>query len=245
MDEIFKPIISFFTSSLVTALANTSTLTGVNVIWGITKVREYIGNNGIKDLEDKLFKKFPNKAKNPKQEKLLLDSIIELEEFIRNNPNLEENIFKEINNAIVNGIEKENRYLKTYLRILMELTWYDVELLKIITHGKVKRTMKDVLNFYGNKNTLLNFLIEKTQHDSAILEISINKLIEKQLIFSEGWEVYDEREEWGEETTPDGTPEEFRQFATFCTRTFLYYTDIGKKIVELLEDEIIVAETSD
>lgn len=90
-------------------------------------LRDFVGKIQISNLIDKIKNHFKEKEKiTEKQEKILRDCFLELEDYIKTCEELDENVFENISDVLINGIDNEDILTREYIKILKKLSWIDL-----------------------------------------------------------------------------------------------------------------------
>ena len=195
-------------------------VTFVGTVMGISgcSLRDFIGKIQISNLINKIKEHFKEKEKiSEKQEKILKDCFLELEDYIKNCQELDEKVFENISNIIVNGIDNGDILTREYIRILKKISWLDLKFL-IIFRGKCITTINTIstppIYFKALENLAVNQI--KDFRKEIILE-SLDKLSKRRLVNKEG-ECREKNNSTGE-----------------CKYYIL--TELGEDIVNLITDE--------
>ena len=173
----------------VKTVNNNEVVTFVGTLMGISgySLRDFIGKIQISNLITKIKDYFKEKEKiTEKQEKILRDCFLELEDYIKTCEELDENVFEYISDVLINGIDNEDILTREYIKILKKLSWFD--LLILISLGKeyiVKTNYGEEIRY--EQNALLRFSINKAQEKNSnypieLIQISIKKLSELELM---------------------------------------------------------------
>lgn len=94
-------------------------LSALSIILGFSgySLRDLKGRFNLAKFREKFKKELPEGTKNEKQESILSNSLIELQDYIKNSENLDDNVFEKIGDIIINGIKTENILTREYIRI--------------------------------------------------------------------------------------------------------------------------------
>ena len=122
----------YIISDPVTVIANFCTLTGFSL-------RNVKGLFGFKKFGEKFKEKFPNGLETEEQETILSDCFIELEDYIKNSANFDDNVFEKIGALLIHGLENEDLLTREYIRILKQLTWIELQIFFRITWCRTYR----------------------------------------------------------------------------------------------------------
>ena len=177
----------------VKTVNNNEVVTFVGTLMGISgySLRDFIGKIQISNLIDKIKDHFKEKEKiTEKQEKILRDCFLELEDYIKNCEELDENVFEHISNVLINGIDNEDILTREYIKILKKLSWFD--LLILISLGKeyiTERNRGDKISY--NQSAILKISVDKAQEKNTnypveLIQTSIKKLSELELLNNSG-----------------------------------------------------------
>lgn len=177
----------------VKTVNNNEVVTFVGTLMGISgySLRDFIGKIQISNLIDKIKDHFKEKEKiTEKQEKILRDCFLELEDYIKNCEELDENVFEHISNVLINGIDNEDILTREYIKILKKLSWFD--LLILISLGKeyiTERNRGEEISY--SQSTILKISVDKAQEKNInypveLIQTSIKKLSELELLNNSG-----------------------------------------------------------
>lgn len=117
----------------VKTVNNNEVVTFVGTLLGISgySLRDFIGKIQISNLIAKIKDHFKEKEKiTEKQEKILRDCFLELEDYIKTCEELDENVFEHISDVLINGIDNEDILTREYIKILKKMSWIDLMVLK-------------------------------------------------------------------------------------------------------------------
>ena len=117
---------------IITNISNDEIVTGIATIMGLSgySLRDFMGKKLFSDLFYKIKDHFKEKEITEKQEKILRDCFLELEDYIKNCEELDENVFEHISDVLINGIDNEDILTREYIKILKKLSWIDLMVLK-------------------------------------------------------------------------------------------------------------------
>lgn len=235
MLETYSQMYNFLVGQEVTAIINAMTIGSF--------MKKGIAVSGINDLKKKVIRFFPDGFKTKKQEKIFLEGCIALENYINNSNNLDEESVRKINNIIINGVLREEDYAKVYITKLLKLSIVDLILLKELVVREFKfQIYNEKIQF--KKEELINKLTKELKLESALVELSVENLIENNLIKKEGVIVSQESKCLKEKTVNDiefmdnkgfirSVYREVDEYNYYIIRSFK--THLGEKIVNLLE----------
>ena len=170
----------------IKAVNSNEVVTFVGTAMGITgySLRDFVGKIQISNLIDKMKNHFREKEKiTEKQEKILRDCSLELEDYIKTCEELDENVFEKISELLINGINNEDILTREYIKILKKMSWIDLivlidmNIIKEIRTADRIRYVEDMQKEY--------FSIFTTQHRDIPYELvqeSLEKLKKMNLI---------------------------------------------------------------
>ena len=170
----------------VKAVNSSEIVTFVGTVMGITgySLRDFVGKIQISNLINKIKYHFQAKEKiTAKQEKILRDCFLELEDYIKTCEELDENVFEHISDVLINGIDNEDILTREYIKILKKMSWIDLivlidmDIIKEIRTADRIRYVEDMQKEY--------FSIFTTQHRDIPYELvqeSLEKLKKMNLI---------------------------------------------------------------
>lgn len=235
---ILEKITKGLNSENVSAALNAITIFGY--------LREKIFSKFIDSLKETLEPIIPEILKNKKKQKIFLDICISLENFIKNSTNTDEEIFKEINKLIKNGIITEEMYLKIYLEKLMKLNMADLIVLEEIVKNDIEKEITGLDSYderieTSNEDDLLQYLTEKSKLkeklEKGIIEICLKNLINNDIINKIGKKTTDRTEKGDLREVSYGPVDnpilgEEPEWLTY--RGYTFKNNIGEKIIKLL-----------
>nr|DAN23947.1 MAG TPA: hypothetical protein [Caudoviricetes sp.] len=217
----------------VKTVNNNEVVTFVGTLMGISgySLRDFIGKIQISNLIDKIKDHFKEKEEiTEKQEKILRDCFLELEDYIKNCEELDENVFEHISNVLINGIDNEDILTREYIKILKKLSWFD--LLILISLGKeyiTERNRGEEISY--NQSAILKISVDKAQEKNInypveLIQTSIKKLSELELLNNSG-KFEDKKFEKVLETTS------FNRICEYSWKCY-FLGKLGRNIVGLL-----------
>ena len=221
----------------VKTVNNNEVVTFVGTLMGISgySLRDFIGKIQISNLIDKIKDHFKEKEKiTEKQEKILRDCFLELEDYIKNCEELDENVFEHISNVLINGIDNEDILTREYIKILKKLSWFD--LLILISLGKeyiTERNRGEKISY--NQSAILKISVDKAQEKNInypveLIQTSIKKLSELELLNNSG-KFEDKKFEKVLEKSFETTP--FNRICEYSWKCY-FLGKLGRNIVGLL-----------
>ena len=165
----------------VKTVNNNEVVTFVGTLMGISgySLRDFIGKIQISNLIAKIKDHFKEKEKiTEKQEKILRDCFLELEDYIKTCEELDENVFEHISDVLINGIDNEDILTREYIKILKKISWLD--LLILISLGKeclIEKNSGESINY--SQEAVLKIVVNKAQEKNKNYPI---ELIQKSII---------------------------------------------------------------
>lgn len=170
---------------IIINIGNNEIVTGIATIMGLSgfSLRDLIGKKLFSNLFHKIKVHFKGKETTEKQEKILRDCFLELEDYIKNCEELDENVFEHISDVLINGIDNEDILTREYIKILKKMSWIDLivlinmDIIKEIRTADRIRYVEDMQKEY--------FSIFTTQHRDIPYELvqeSLEKLKKMNLI---------------------------------------------------------------
>ena len=117
---------------MIIKIGNNEIVNGIATIMGLSgfSLRDFIGKKQLSKMIHKLKCHFKGKEITEKQEEILRESFLELEDYIKNCEELDEKVFENISNIIVKGIDNEDILTREYIKILKKMSWIDLIVLK-------------------------------------------------------------------------------------------------------------------
>lgn len=173
---------------MIIKLGNNDIVGGIATIMGLSgySLRDFMGKKLFSNLFYKIKDHFKEKEITEKQEEILRESFLELEDYIKNCEGLDEKVFENISNIIVKGIDKEDILTREYIKILKKISWLDLKFL-ILFRGKCITTINTIstppIYFKALENLAVSQI--KDFRKEIILE-SLDKLSKIRLINKEG-----------------------------------------------------------
>lgn len=204
---------------MIIKIGNNEIVNGIATIMGLSgfSLRDFIGKKQLLKIVHKLKHHFKGKEITEKQEEILRESFLELEDYIKNCEELDEKVFENISKIIVNGIDNEDILTREYIKILKKISWLDLKFL-IIFYGKYIKTINTIsippIYFKALENLAVSQI--KDFRKEIVLE-SLDKLSKIRLINKEG-ECREKDDSTGE-----------------CRYYIL--TELGEDIVNLITDK--------
>ena len=139
---------------------------------------------------------FPNGLKTEKQKTILSDSFIELEDYIKNSGNFDDNVFEKIGALLIHGLENEDLLTREYIRILKQLTWIELQIFlesHDISYEKKSGSKEMILSPIDPLiEKAINVLVEKLNYPMELIQQIINKLLNISLFSKRGIGTYKE-----------------------------------------------------
>lgn len=191
----------------------------LSIILGMTgyTLRDFKGITGMNKFKNLFSKNFPNGLETEAQSSILSDSFIEIEDYIKNSPNLDDKIFEEINKVLINGLSTEEMLTRIYINTLKQLSFIDLIILKEI----------NITEFIYKRDTTLKYyyIVDKISNNKncdklpkEIINFSLIKLEKIGLILNEAKQL-----------------ERVKNDSFY----FKYISEFGEKLLEALEIEKI------
>lgn len=173
----------------VKTVNNNEVVTFVGTLMGISgySLRDFIGKIQISNLIAKIKDHFKEKEKiTEKQEKILRDCFLELEDYIKTYEELDENVFEKISELLINGIDNEDILTREYIKILKKLSWFDLLILISLGEEYITETNHGEENSYS-QSAILKISVDKAQEKNTnypieLIQTSIKKLSELELL---------------------------------------------------------------
>lgn len=169
-------------------------LEAMSAVMGITgySLRDF-AKYMCKDYLKNIFNdKFNGKLDSERKKEILAGCLIELEDYIENSKNLDNDLFKAIGNVLINGVELEELYTREYIKILKQLSWLD--LIVLIEVSKIHGEIEELECFIGRDLYLLNNSRIKNRIEiegcpKELVNLSIDFLVEKKIIIEKEVEL--------------------------------------------------------
>lgn len=203
--ELFKigagAVNNFLSNGNVQALATFFGLTGYSL-------RDLKGLKGLYNFLGLYEKVFPNGLKTEKQETILSDSFIELEDYIKNSVNFDDNVFEKIGALLIHGLENEDLLTREYIRNLKQLTWMELDIFLKVETVKFSYSSSRIDTSEVRENKIDRNI--KYEYPIAILLNTFDHLTKIRLIK--------------------------KQYTGLDKDYFYTYTDLGINIVKLITD---------
>lgn len=167
-------------------------INGIATLMGLSgfSLRDIIGKEQMGKIFSKIKNCFNDKKATEEQQKIIKDSFLELEDYIKNCEEFNENVFEKISELLINGVNNEDILTREYIKILKKLSWSD--LLILISLGKeyiTERNRGDKISY--NQSTILKISVDKAQEKNTnypveLIQTSIKKLSELELLNNSG-----------------------------------------------------------
>ena len=118
-------------------------INGIATLMGISgfSLRDIIGKEQIGKIFSKIKNCFNDKKATEEQQKIIKDSFLELEDYIKNCEEFNENVFEKISELLINGINNEDILTREYIKILKKLSWIDLLVLMDMNSVEEIRTV--------------------------------------------------------------------------------------------------------
>lgn len=171
-------------NSLAGVISSSQGLSALSIILGLSgySLRDLKGRVNLIKFIEKFKKELPEGTKNEKQESILSNSLLELEDYIKNSENLDNNVFEKIGDTIINGIKTEDILTRECIKILKNLSWIDLSVfLESYSLLKEYSSLEKLSNTFPN-NYYCENLKENLVYPEELLKQSINKLLEINLL---------------------------------------------------------------
>ncbi|MDU1909719.1 hypothetical protein [Fusobacterium sp.] len=220
----------YIVSDPVTAIANLCTITGYSL-------RDLKGLLNFNKWGKKFEEKFPNGLETEVQETILSDCFIELEDYIKNSSNLDDNVFEKIGDLLIHGLENEDLLTREYIRILKQLTWIELQIFLELYNASYekKTTSKGMILSLMDHHTeeTINYLIKKLNYPIELIQEIMDKLFDINLFKERGMGAQGEtnypliRNQYGTLKPKSGT---------YIIKYYMY-SSLGEAIYNLLKKE--------
>ena len=182
---IIQTASTFF--EMIIKLGNNDIVGGIATIMGLSgySLRDFMGKKLFFNLFYKIKEHFKEKEITEKQEEILRESFLELEDYIKNCEGLDEKVFENISNIIVKGIDNEDILTREYIKILKKISWLDLKFL-ILFRGKCITTINTISTPPIYFKALENLAVSQTKdfRKEFILQ-SLDKLSKIRLVNKE------------------------------------------------------------
>lgn len=240
------PILADMSKTLfeyIKTINNDEIVTFVGTLMGISgySLRDFIGKIQSSNFFHKLKDRFKEKEKlTEKQEKILRDCFLELEDYVKTCEELDEDVFKNMSEVILNGIDNEDLLTREYIKILKRLTWFD--LLILMNLGKeyeVEKNIGEPITY--TKDTMLAMIFNKAKiqeknknYPIELIQKSIIKLSELSLLNNFG--SFEDKIFIGEkevETSYDASVPSYDRIPLYSWKCY-YLGKLGRNIIDLL-----------
>ena len=159
-------------NSMITS-ENIGTLANILSIGASAK--GFLGNMGLKNFLKTFKKTFPEGIETEKQQKILLESFIEIENYIKKDPKLNSDILTNIYKVLIKGLKEEEIKTRVYIKTLKELTYEELLVLKACRHYPGGDRLQ-------SSRYLTNYLINKVDLPRGLIDRCLKELIDKFLV---------------------------------------------------------------
>ncbi|WP_298975357.1 hypothetical protein [uncultured Fusobacterium sp.] len=180
--------------SLFEILKNIGTnevIAGVGMIMGISgySLRDLIGKMKMNNFVNKFKEEFKEvDSINEEQNNILIHGFVELEDYIKNCENLDQNVFDKISDLLINGIKVEDFLTREYIKILKQLSWLDLKILLSLKNENIV----DIGYMESRRvsmNTVYLCALERAKEKNRtfppeLIENSVKKIMSKSLLSS-------------------------------------------------------------
>lgn len=128
---------------IIKAIGDNEIINGIGTLMGISgfSLRDIIGKEQIKKIFYKIKDCFKDKKATEEQQKIIKDSFLELEDYIKNCEEFNENVFEKISELLINGINNADILTREYIKILKKLSWIDLLVLMDMNSVEEIRTV--------------------------------------------------------------------------------------------------------
>lgn len=162
-------------NNLAEIINSSQGLSALAIILGISgcSLRDLKGRFNLAKFVKKFKKELPEGTKNEIQENILSNSLVELQDYIKNSENLDDNVFEKIGDIIIYGIKNEDILTREYLRILKKLSWIDVSIFfesYYIIKNKADKYESSLTNNLKYPKEIIRISLEKL-NDYKILNV--------------------------------------------------------------------------
>lgn len=167
---------------------NIATLLGVTGL----SLRDLKGRVGLDKFKKKFFERFPEGVKTETQNAILSDSLLEVKDYIENNPNLDDKIFEEINTVLINGLSLEDILTRIYIKTLKDLNFIDLVVLKEVKKIQIKSqsshtTVSEPSLYQSHKKIFESETCKKIPKE--LIRLSLKNLENIRLVSEKGTEI--------------------------------------------------------
>lgn len=117
---------------MIIKLGNNDIVAGIATIMGLSgySLRDFMGKKLFSNLFYKIKDHFKEKEITEKQEGILRNCFLELEDYIKTCEEVDEDVFENISDVLINGVDNEDILTREYIKILKKLSWFDLTVLK-------------------------------------------------------------------------------------------------------------------
>lgn len=128
MVEIYRKVI-MEAENIGEIIVNNNGFQATALLMGLSgySLRDLKGKFNFGKFIEKFKKEFRNGTDTEKKNKILSDCFIELEDYIKNNTNFDDNVFEKITDVLINGLKEEDILTREYIGTLKQLTWLELD----------------------------------------------------------------------------------------------------------------------
>jgi len=162
-------------NSLAGVISSSEGLSALSIILGFSgySLRDLKGRFNLAKFIEKFKKELPEGTKNEIQESILSNSLIELQDYIKNSENLDDNVFEKIGDILINGIKNEDILTREYIKILKNLSRIDLSIFfesYYIIKNKADKYESSLTNNLKYPKEIIRISLEKL-NDCRILNV--------------------------------------------------------------------------
>lgn len=181
MDSIVNEVIKIIQRPETQALATSMSLTGytlkdLNIKNCYSKMKEIFEDTFVEEIVDE------------EKKDIFFNSLVELEDYVKNTNDLDSKLFEQLLKATVNGVKISEELTKEYLKIMKEMTYIALKIFTIMFKEKTyMQNIKDddYLTIAGLKSpytVIKNYKSELNEIPKELIEQSLDELIKGRLL---------------------------------------------------------------
>lgn len=177
---------------MIIKLGNNDIVAGIATIMGLSgySLRDFMGKKLFSNLFYKIKDHFKEKEITEKQERILRNCFLELEDYIKTCEEVDEDVFENISDVLINGVDNEDILTREYIKILKKLSWFDLLILISLGEKYITETNHgEQINY--KQDAILKISVDKAQEKNInypveLIQTSIKKLSELELLNNSG-----------------------------------------------------------
>lgn len=181
MDSIVHEVIKIIQRPETQALATSMSLAGctlkdLNIKNCYAKMKEIFEDAFVEEILDE------------EKKDIFFNSLVELEDYVKNTNDLDSKLFEQLLKATVNGVKVNEELTKEYLKIMKEMTYIALKIFIIMFKEKTyMQNIKDddylvIAGFKSPYTVVKNYKSDLNEIPKELIEQSLEELIKRRLL---------------------------------------------------------------